>query len=136
MTAESLFPALKAELGGLYTAHLGAADVISDQYVVLSGPPWAVGEEPLSQPSGGFNGQVQITAVTGTTAGVLIMLRRLRDLWSPNLQPFTRSLGDWHVTTSYVRSEALDVDRSLMITGTNRHPAYGVDTFVVAAEPI
>lgn len=100
---------------------------VTPPYLVLGGP--ATGrpeEEVLSGPALDESQDLRITAVAGTTDGARIMLRNVRDLLSPGLQWTTLAAG---VDIRYLRSEVVDVDTSVTMTATNRHPAYGVDTY-------
>ena len=118
-----------------YTVHIDRAPEISKQYVVLSGPATGRTEqEPLNGARRDTASDLRVTAVVGTTDGVRIMLRRIRDVLSPGMQ-WQDFAGDAeHVSIRYERSELVGVDDSVVITNTNQHPAYGVDTYRLITE--
>lgn len=126
--------AIKAALAPLgYTTHLFAADVVSGQYLILEAPSW---DDPIEQrladmdPS--LDTEIRVKAVAGTPAGVEVMLRRVRgvlDGW-PSLGVAGRA-----ARTRFARSEFIGVDRDVTITGTDRHPGVGVDSYRLVSEP-
>lgn len=119
-----------------YPVHLVWADTVTSQYVVLGGRGWDRPEEmPVCGLTDDLDTDVRVRAVTGTVAGVGTMLTRIRSLLSPNMGETVVPMGGRTVRVRYERSEFLDVDRDTTIAGTERHPAYGVDTYRLISEP-
>ena len=116
-----------------YTPHLWAAETPGDgQYVVLWTPPHSADEDEALIRGTAFTAPLRVTAVAGTLAGVDIMLDKIRDL----LDRHTVEVTGRHVLLTWVRSEAIDLDRTVTIPTTTRHPAYGVDTYTIHSQPI
>lgn len=130
--------AIQAHLASLsYLTHLIAAPEISGQYLVLGGRTWATpGDVPLCGRSQSLETDWRVTAVAGTPEGVGIMLDRVRGLLSPAVDWTQVPMSGRSVWVRFERSEFLAVDRDSTIVGTNRHPAYGVDTYQLMSEPI
>jgi hypothetical protein len=132
-----LLNAIRDHLASLqYQTHLIRAVDPVPPYLVLGGPAWGTPDEPpLSGPVTSLDADFRVTGTTGTPEGVLIVLGRVRDLLSPGLDwtPVPTADGALHVR--FTRSEFVDVDTSTTVTGTNRHPAFGVDTYRLAFEP-
>lgn len=128
--------AVQTRLAGLgYPVELAYAPT-SRQYVVLSAPPWrAPDDERLAAGDLGLDIDLRVKAVTGTVDGVAIMLRDIRALLSPWLLPQRLDTPGWETWIRWQRSEVLDVDDSTTLTGTNRHPAFGVETYRLTSEP-
>lgn len=128
--------AIQAELAGLgYPVSVGFAET-SRQYVVLTAPAWGQPEEQrLATGDLALDVDVRVKAVTGTVDGVSIMLRDVRAILSPWLLPHRIPLEGWETWIRWQRSEVLDVDESTTITGTSRHPAFGVETYRLTSEP-
>lgn len=134
-----------AELGALTTALASLSypvyvvwvpSPVPAQYVVLGGRGWESPDDlPLCSTSGTLDTDVRIKAVTGTPEGVFTMLARIRGVLSPNLTETTLPLTGRSVSIRFVRSEFVDVDTDTTITGTNRHPAFGVDTYHITSQP-
>ena len=124
---------LLAPLG--YSVYRVFADQVSDQYVVLSSKAWDDAEEPAINTDASFATDLRLKAVAGTVNGVDIMLARIRGLLWPARQPAVLSVPGRDATVRYLRSEFIDVDQSTTVTGTNRHPAFGVDTYRITSDP-
>ena len=90
---------------------------------------------PVCGATDALDTDVRIKAVTGTPDGVAIMLNRIRVRMSPQLLPRLVPMTGRAVWLQFVRSEFIDVDQDVIITGTNRHPAVGVDTYRLVSEP-
>lgn len=133
----SHYDALKTHLAPLgYPVWLHWCADITDQYLVVSGPAWDVAQDmPVGGIDAGAASDVRVKAVTGTPEGVEIMLARVRGLLSPNLAPSFVPYAGHAVEVRFLRSEFVDVDRSSTITGTNRHPAFGVDAYRLIVQP-
>ena len=130
--------ALQASLAPLeYPTHLLWAAEVSGQYLVLGSPAWSRPSDlPLCGASDDLDTDVRITAVTGTPEGVLTMLRRVRELWSPHLRPSRVPMAGRDARIRFERSEFVTVDQDLTIPNTNRHPGVGVDTYRLVSQPL
>ncbi len=73
--------------------------------------------------------------MAGTPAGVEVMLRRVRGLLSPGRSWVRLTVPDRSAETKFARSEFIGVDDSTTITGTDRHPGVGVDSYRLISEP-
>lgn len=129
--------AISARLASLgYATYLVYAPEVQPQYLVLSGPSWATPDElPLSTTSDDLTTDIRVKAVTGTPEGVGVMLTRIRELLSPRLAETSVPMAGRDFRLRFERSEFLEVDTDLTITGTNRHPAVGVDTYRLVSQP-
>ena len=103
-------------------------------YLVVAGPgDGRPDDEPLAGPRRDTASDLRITAVFGTPEGARIGLARIQSILSPSKQWATVTAG---VFTRFVRREVVAVDTSVTITGTNRNPGYGVDTYRLITEGI
>ena len=102
------------------------------QYVVLWTPPHSHDEDEALIRGTAFTASLRLTAVAGTLDGVQIMLDRIRGL----LDTHTATVTGRHVLLTWDRSETIDLDRTVTIPTTNRHPAFGVDTYTIHSQPI
>jgi len=102
------------------------------QYVVLWTPPHSADEDEALIRGTASTASLRLTAVAGTLDGVQIMLDRIRGL----LDKHTASVTGRHVLLTWERSEAIDLDRTVTIPNTDRHPAFGVDTYTIHSQPI
>ena len=119
-----------------YTCDLVFAQSTSSQYLILSSPSWGDAEErSVSTIDSNASMDVRVKAVTGTPDGVATMLANVRAILSPNHSPTLVPLAGWVLSIRFLRSEFIDVDQSTTNTN-NRHPAQGVDTYRLTAEPI
>lgn len=108
----------------------------SGQYVVLQAKGFdSPNEVPVCGPDDTIDAEVRVKATTGTADGVFIMLKALRDQLSPGLRESVLAVSGRHARLVYVRSEFIDIDQDTTITGTSRHPAFGVDTYRLISEP-
>lgn len=116
-----------------YTVHYWAAENPgAGQYVVLWSPAHSADEDEALIRGSAFTAPLRLTAVAGTLDGVQIMLDRIRGL----LDKHTATVTGRHVLLTWDRSEAIDLDRTVTIPTTDRHPAYGVDTYTIHSQPI
>ena len=124
--------ALRSVLGVSYPVDLLASEPgRTGQWIVLEAPAWASDpDEPICATSSAFQTEVRLKAITGTPEGVTIMLGHARSVL-PGVVP----VAGRHVTVEWARSEFIDMDTSVTIPGKNRHPAYGVDTFILTSQP-
>jgi hypothetical protein len=129
--------AIKAALDPLgYTTHLVAAAEVTGQYLVLGGRSWDRPDEmPVCNTTDSLVTDWRLTAVAGTPEGVGTMLRRARELLSPQLAPSRIPMAGRDVRVWFERGEFIGVDRDTVNTTTGRHPAYGVDTYRLTSEP-
>lgn len=108
------------------------ADVQAEQYVIVGYQPH--GLDPETTPGGdvGFEATLRILARAATAEGVSIMLRRVRQALG-----LTRVADDAGATTFvFARPEFVEVDPETVDPATNRHPFYGVDTYLARWEPV
>lgn len=135
MTALDILKTALQPLG--YQVHFDRAPKITSQYVILGSP--ADGrplEEAVGDTAADHALELRVTCVVGTTAGARIMLQRIRDILSPGRRTHTLRGGDLLVSVRYLRSELVDVDTSVVITGTNTNPVWGVDTYQLVIQHI
>lgn len=127
--------AIKDALAPLgYKVHLWAAPSIDPQYLVLSSRSWQAGDEPgLCGVDRALDTEVRVTAVAGTPAGVEVMLRRVRGLLGEDWSAL--AVAGRVAQVRFERSEFIGVDDSVKITGTDRHPGVGVDSYRLVSEP-
>lgn len=105
-------------------------------YFVLSSPAFDPSDETaVSSTTDVLDAEVRVKAVTGTPEGVFTMLRLARDELSPGLRSSPLEVDGRVVSIRFVRSEFVDVDESTVVTGTDRHPAQGVDTYRIVSHP-
>lgn len=130
--------ALKAALTPLnYTTHLFAAPVISSQYLILSSPSWGAGrEKSVCGTDLSLDTEVRVKAVAGTPEGVLVMLRRVREVLGPDDEWTPLAVAGRSAQTHFARSEFIGVDDSVTISGTDRRPGVGVDSYRLVSEPV
>lgn len=109
----------------------------SGQYVVLGAKGFdSPSELAVCGPDGTIDTEVRVKVTTGTTAGVFIMLQKIRDHLSPGLRESALTVADKNARLVFVRSEFVDVDLDTTITGTGMHPAFGVDTYRLLSQPL
>lgn len=82
-----------------------------------------------------FDALVRVKAVTGTPEGVYTLLDLARDELSPDFASSSLTVAGRKAEIRFVRSEFVDVDQDVTITGTDRHPAVGVDTYRIVSQP-
>ena len=119
-----------------YTTHLWTAPEVSGQYLILSSPAWDDAlEESVCGLDESLDTEVRIKALAGTPAGVEVMLRRVRGLLSPARDWQPLAVPGRSAQTRFARSEFIGVDTSTKVTGTDRHPGVGVDSYRLVSEP-
>lgn len=107
---------------------------VTPPYLIVAGPgDGRPVDEPLAGPRYDTASDLRVTAVFGTPEGARIGLARIQTVLSPGKQTATVAPG---VFTRFVRREVVAVDTSVVITGTNRSPGYGVDTYQLITEGI
>ena len=98
---------------------------------VLSAPACAADPDaPICATSTAFEAEIRFKAVAGTPQGVAIMLANARATLPGALTVTGRA-----VTLRWERSEFIDLDTDVIIPATNRHPAFGVDTYTLTSQP-
>lgn len=129
--------AVKVALSPLgYTTHLWAAPVVSGQYLILSSRSWESGREAsICGTDRSLDTEVRVTAVAGTPEGVEVMLRRVRGLLGPDDDWAHLDVPGRSAQTHFARGEFIGVDDSVKISGTDRHPGVGVDSYRLVSEP-
>lgn len=120
-----------------YPAHIvWATGALTYPYAVLSSPAW---DSPAELPLCGFDTRVsfdvRVKVVAGTPQGVYVALERIRDDLSPGGRSSALAVLGRFAHVKFVRSEFVDVDESTTLTGTDHHPAFGVDTYRVDSQP-
>jgi hypothetical protein len=130
--------AIQAALASLgYPTHRIYAAKPAAQYLVLGGRAWdGTGEPALAGPVRDIETDLRVTAVAGTPDGVAIMLRRVRDVLSPGGVWHRVPMTGWRLDTRFLRSEFIDVDTSTTNAASGLHPAFGVDSYQLAAQAI
>lgn len=130
MTALDAIVAALQPLG--YAVHLdyNSGDVVPP-YIVVGGPGEGRPEEEGLAGAPDAGSDLRVTAVFGTSEGVRIGLERVLGILSPGKDWTTVASG---VNTRFVRREVVDFDTSVTVTGSGRHPAYGVDTYRLVQE--
>ncbi len=79
---------------------------------------------------------LRLTSVAGVVDAPPKVASRVRDYLSPAYGVTRIALTGRALDVFYVRTEvASAVDRDVVVAGTNRHPAYGVDTYHVVSQP-
>lgn len=131
--------AMKAAAVALgYEVHIvHAVNPTSTSYVVLAAPGWESPEQvPVCGADGSLDAMVRVKAVSGTPSGVYKMLAKLRGLYSPGKRWAPLTIEGRSAATKFVRSEFVGVDDSTTITGTDRNPAQGVDSYRLVSQPV
>lgn len=125
-------------LNAAYRGYLGAADPNTmPPYFIVSGPAADPGDDrPITPESAAIDTDVRIKAVAGTVSGVYSMLALARADLSPNLAPAPLAVTGRKAETRWERGEFVDVDPTVTIAATNKHPALGVDTYRLTSEPV
>ena len=119
-----------------YTTHLWAAPAVTPQYLILSSRSWEPSREvSVCGSDRSLDTEVRVTAVAGTPDGVEVMLRRVRALLGPDERWVRLPVAGRVAQTHFARSEFIGVDDSVKITGTDRRPGVGVDSYRLVSEP-
>lgn len=101
-------------------------------FIILEAPAWGADpDQSLCDSTAAFQADIRVKAVAGLPEGVATMLHRCRELL-PGLLDVP---GRW-AHLQWVRSEFIDVDRDAIAPGTNRPPAFGVDTYLLTSQPV
>lgn len=105
-------------------------------YVLL----WASAGVPVEErsecgPGGEFTDALGVTAVAGTPDGVWIVQEAVRGVLSPGGRTTRHDVDGDVMWLALFDSRAVQIDRDVTITGTNRHPAFGVDLYRLTSTP-
>lgn len=124
--------AIAAKLAVAYPVDVWAPDPGRvGQWAVVEAPAWAPDPDaPICSASTSFEVEVRLRVVTGTPAGAAIMLDHAR-----SILPGALTVSGRFCSLAWVRSEFIDIDLDATIPGTNRHPAYGVDSYTLHSQP-
>lgn len=129
--------ALKAALAPLgYPVHF--VDVVGEPaypYVLLwtsAGTPST--ELPLCD-TADIDDTVGVTGVGLSPEAVLAVLSRVRGVLSPSGRPVPLTVPGRAAWTRLRDSRTVQADRDVTVTGTNRHPFYGVDLYRLVSTP-
>lgn len=117
-----------------YVTHLFTAPEVSGQYLVIGARGWDGGVEGALAPTGDLDTELRITAVAGTPQGAEIMLRRVREILSPGRDWTALTVPGRSAHVKFARSEYIGVDTSVKITGTDRHPGVGVESYRIVSD--
>lgn len=123
--------AARTKLNATYPVDLFAsAPGRTGQWAVLEAPAWAADQDaPIGGDVGAFATLIRLKAVTGTPEGVDIMLAAARQALPGSLTVTGRV-----ASLTWVRSEFVDLDLDVTIPSTSRHPAFGVDTYLLHSQ--
>lgn len=125
--------AVKARLSSIAATHLVWATG-PHPYFVLTSPAYQGGEQSVATTADSLDFPVRVKAVTGTADGVLRLLDLARDELSPQGDSTPLTVAGRVASVRFVRSEFVDVDVSVTLTDSDRHPFVGVDTYRVVSE--
>ena len=122
---------------GYATHYVQAPDKPTFPYVLVWGPSWNAGDEPtLCGTNADLDALVGITAVAGTTDGVLVMQDAIRAALSPAgrmTQLTVAGRSAWLVLApGYGQSVAVDREVTLIEGG---HPAFSVEMYRLRSTP-
>lgn len=129
--------ALQAMLGPLGYAGFRwrATGDLPQQYYVLWTPPYGPDiEAGLCGTSGVMSVDVRATWVAASTDGASIMADRGRGILSPGGAEVPVLVAGFAASVRFLRSETINVDTSVTITGLNTHPAYAVDSYRLTSQ--
>ena len=100
-------------------------------FLSLEAPSWdSDPDAPACDTSDAFWTSVRVRAVAGTPDGVAIILANVR-----RTLPGVLAVEGRAASIAWTRSEFIEIDPDATIPGTNRHPAYGVDTYTLTSQP-
>lgn len=130
--------AVKARIESLgVTTFIGWACNAPARYAVIEPVTWDGSDElPICGPDDALDETFRVKAVAGTTVdGALILLGLIRDELSPGRRWEPLSVAGRSARVKHVRMEMATVDQSTTSTATDRHPAFGVDTYRLHSQP-
>lgn len=141
-----------AELNAL-RAKLGAPDAIQAGVTVpvvigdATGqrPPFVVlwgatgvgdGDESVSGPCGAWTAPAGVTCTGQDSEAALTLLEAVRDVIAPGMSPTVLpGVAGRHVVVDLTDARAVQVDRTVTLTTTDTHPAYGVLLIDIHSSP-
>lgn len=119
-----------------FSVHLVSADgPFTYPYVVISPGYGRPGERPLSERLDVVDHDIQVRSVGTSPASMLGLLKDVRAILSPGLGPRRLVVPGRKAQVKFLRHEMSDQDRDVTVTGTSRHPHFGVDTFRLVSTP-
>lgn len=102
------------------------------QYAILEAPAWDADPDGcLAASTASFATEVRLKAVTATPEGVAIMLANARAVL-----PGVLTVTGRRAEMQWLRSEFIGADDSVTDPTTGRHPALGVDSYLLASTPL
>ena len=78
---------------------------------------------------------VRLMVVDTNESNVLTRLERLHDALAPRSLPVVLTMPGRAASLQWWRHEGAAVDRDVTLSGTNRHPAVGTDTYRLSSQP-
>lgn len=129
--------ALKAATEPLWSTYLvQAPSTAPGEYLIWSSRSVGDGGElPICADTANIDTTVRLLARGRASESALIMLDRVHDTLAPGLLPAPLIVAGRVAAIRWVRSEFVDVDRDVPVTGTNQYPTYGVDTYHLISQP-
>ena len=130
--------AVKARVEALGVAtFIGWAYNAPARYAVLEPVTWDGSDEiHICGPDDLLDETFRVTAVAGTTvAGALILLGLIRDELSPGRRWAPLAVPGRSAEVKHLRMEMAAVDQTVTVTNTDRHPAFGVDSYRLMSQP-
>lgn len=123
---------------GYVTHYVQAPDTPTFPYVLVWGPSWNAGDEPvLCGANEDLNALVGLTAVAGTPDGVLIMHDAIRGALCPagRMSELTVAGRSAWIVLQPGYGQSVQVDREVTIPATGGHPAFGVEMYRLRSTP-
>lgn len=123
--------AIRAKLAAGYPVDLFTPESgRTGQYASVEAPAWADDPDHELCPSAAFQTDVRIRAVNLRGDAVAQMLSAIRRKIEGPL-----TVPGRHAVLVWIRSEFIAIDDTVTDPTTSRHPAYGVDTYLLASQP-
>lgn len=119
-----------------FTVHIMSADgPITYPYVLISPGYGRPGERPLSERLDSIDHDLQVRSVGGSATSMLGMLGAVRQILSPDKGWRRLDVPGRKAQVKFIRHEMSEQDRDVVITGSKRHPHFGVDVFRLVSTP-
>ena len=134
--------ALRERLSDRAPVHIGGVEgepgtVPVPPYLIAWSSAGEAGRDPsIGGACGSMSDMVGVTCVAGTEEGAIILATSVREDLTPGFGPGSITVPGRHVTLTHSQSRPVQVDRDVRITGTNTHPAYGVELFRLDSQPL
>ena len=93
-------------------------------------------ERVMAGALGHMTSDVRVTCVAGTEEGATILAASVRETLTPGFDPAPLTVEGRYVTVAHDGSMSPQIDRDVRITGTNTHPAFGVELFQIDSQPL